>query len=541
MGADRRAFRARSYESFRRGVQELLPAMALRLLAAVLFALAFTVLAFCPAPSGSAVPELWACVRSGPDLQLGFAEPRLRWVLLAFHLAAALGLDEHAVFSLLARRPFAARLLTPGSPVTPLLPGLPTTQSFIGATLYAGFVAVSARCLAVGGAHAELPCQLFLAACAFDLGLLIATRPADIFKFLVALVYLEHGRSVCLVLVGCLYFWSGVAKLRPFFFASVFPYQFLLPNPLLYFARGLYLDSSDGHRATTACMVFGLLGALGEAAVGLGIVFGSGVLRLAAMVAATLMHVFIFSCGIGPYRWNVMHLFLGWSCYWAAGSDGSPPLSAAGMAYIAAVGLLVPLLGAASPASLGRWCGGYRQATFHFAGNEMVHGLFIKRTLLERPGAAGRYIRGPLALLRLPAAPARLTEDDEFLRFPFLCDNFKVDAAVRAALCKVSGAKDLEGAEQGYIFVSLNWLNMHGALLNTKWDESVTAITQRYFELLLEELAPAATDVLVLTVHPIPLLATTKRWDMRRIGSAQPEHEGVVPAPWWPQQAAKDE
>ena len=58
-------------------------------------------------------------MRSGPDLQLGFAEPRLRWVLLAFHLAAALGLDEHAVFSLLARRPFAARLLTPGSPVTP--------------------------------------------------------------------------------------------------------------------------------------------------------------------------------------------------------------------------------------------------------------------------------------------------------------------------------------------------------------------------------------------------------------------------------------
>ena len=545
------AFRRRSQASLVAGARSMVPLMAVRLVAATAFAVAFCWHTFCHTSDCSA----------GADPTRAFSEERLRWVLAAFHLAAAVGADEHAVFSVLAHRPLAMRLLVPGSPVTPLLPGLPTRQSVAGSLLYAAFVCLCARCVWAGTAHSvtelSAACGLFLAACVFDLGLFISSRPADILKFLVALTWLgeQHGgRAACLLLVGCLYFWSGLAKVRAYFWDSVFPHQFLLPNPVLFFARSLYLSDRG---ATTLCRLFGLAGAVGEAAVGLGIIFGDsrGVVQLGALCAATAMHTFIFICGIGPYRWNVMHLFLAWGSYWHHTTDTQPPQpDALAWVYIVATSVLVPSLGVISPVLLGRYCGGYRQATFHFAGNEMVHGFFIKRQLLAQAQAGSKhshshgaypYILRPLLEQRLPAAPQSFSDDDEYLRFPFLCDGFNVDAAARQALCEVSGCASFEQARADYVFCTLNWLNMHGALLCTKWDESVAPITSRYFKLIEEELdlkaSPSEADVVVVTVYPISLFATKKAWDMRTFGAKTAAFEGVVAAAWWPPQACEDD
>ena len=48
------------------------------------------------------------------------------------------------------------------------------------------------------------------------------------------------------------------------------------------------------------------------------------------------------------------------------------------------VSIIIPLLGVFYPILLGQWCGGYRMANFHFAGNELSSGWFIKKSVIKK-------------------------------------------------------------------------------------------------------------------------------------------------------------
>ena len=59
------------------------------------------------------------------------------------------------------------------------------------------------------------------------------------------------------------------------------------------------------------------MGGISEAVAGLYLLFGFTAWdRFLGQLLATAMHIFIFNFGVGPYRWNVYHLFLGWVGWW---------------------------------------------------------------------------------------------------------------------------------------------------------------------------------------------------------------------------------
>lgn len=111
-------------------------------------------------------------------------------------------------------------------------------------------------------------------------------------------------------------------KFRRYFFAWTFPYHFLAPSPL-----ATWLPFLKNYQPKFFVKFIGFCGGfVVETAVGLLLAFGpSTEWRFLAMLGATGMHVFIFFFGIGPYRWNVYHCFMGWSSWWL--TSLSPDLS----------------------------------------------------------------------------------------------------------------------------------------------------------------------------------------------------------------------
>jgi hypothetical protein len=538
-------FRARSYAALDSAVREMVVLMGLRFVAACLFAVFFAGFIVCGGQAMLSSP--YHCykhiVSGGVDFDTALSVENLRWLLCAFHICAATGVDEQWVFNALAYQTFLGRLLTPGSVVSPLFACLPRSQSVAGSTLYASFLFVGAWCLSFGstsGEEAFIVTVLFVMACVCDVGLFISTRPADIFKFWLALLLFDDGIQACFMLVALLYFWSGVSKCRPYFFDSVFPYQFLMPNPFMYWLRNWYVDVNNCS-VSLMCKLFGLCGAVGEALIGIGLMIGPFIhpfCRLGCTLAATCMHVFIYLCGIGPYRWNVLQVYLLWSTYYASSHNTYHALNFFTFLYIVLVGVMIPVIGCASPHLLGRYFGGYRGATFHFAGNEMVHGCFVRRCLLLADEVTTRssdhthgYVRRALKTKRLAEASNALADDPEFLRFPFLADNFNVDSIARKHVWKASKCTSFSDFNSEYVFFTLSWLNMNGPLLNTKWDESVKPITDRMLELIDECFTDRiSSDIVVLRVHPISLLATQKRWDLWPLSGAKTT-SGKVAAP----------
>eukprot|EP00854_Cymbomonas_tetramitiformis_P010722 gene10722-12684_t len=129
--------------------------------------------------------------------------------------------------------------------------------------------------------------------------------PSDIFKFLVATMFPTASRlETPYLLVALLYFWSGLYKVRGYFWSWVFQYQFLLMSPVSYPLRRFYLNEDLTPR--TWSKVFGVIGAAGECLVGLGLLFPDPTVQFVSTIFATKMHIFIFTFGMGPYRWNVM-------------------------------------------------------------------------------------------------------------------------------------------------------------------------------------------------------------------------------------------
>jgi len=64
--------------------------------------------------------------------------------------------------------------------------------------------------------------------------------------------------------------------------------------------------------------------------------------------------------------------------------------------------------------------------------------------------------------------------------------------------------------------VSMKELNTELALLNTKWDESVAPITQRFIEEMWDGLSPIETgDVILFQAFPLACTDKMKKWALR--------------------------
>lgn len=452
---------------------------------------------------------------------------QLRWVLMFHHLLAAAGLDEGLLMSFSASEPFLQRLLRPGSPVTPWMPGLlPRTQTVLGACVYASFLLMAIFQLItyrVSDKDVMIFTGVFLLACTFDRGLFHSTRPSDILKFLVSTL-LPGAEVNTYVLLACLYFWSGMYKLRGFFHGFVFQYQFLNFSGISWYLRNFYLTKDYLPRAEFRA--FGALGTWIEMLAGIGMILtalpGYGEIFVLLAVA---MHVFIFFFGMGPFRWNLMtcYMLLVSSKLCMEGKMGpmdsmepSHPameLAPASMAYVAFFGLVIPSIGCLDPETLGRYLGGYRMATFHFAGNEMYHALLISKAALpENQTSTGSIQR----LLRQRAQEYdRVTEDLDLFTALLYSDGLDVEGALRRGCGRVEPTLDFEDFDQKYMFVPITWLNCRGPLLNTKWDESLP-ITDSFVELVLDALGYAEAQLprgvaLLFVAHAVPWLGGQRK------------------------------
>merc|ERR1719454_1466564 len=61
------------------------------------------------------------------------------------------------------------------------------------------------------------------------------------------------------------------------------------------------------------CQFFGAVGTFMEMSVGVGMLFGDLTgypIAFYSMLLGCSMHVFIFVCGMGPFRWNLMTLYM---------------------------------------------------------------------------------------------------------------------------------------------------------------------------------------------------------------------------------------
>ncbi|CAE7760349.1 unnamed protein product [Symbiodinium sp. CCMP2456] len=452
---------------------------------------------------------------------------RLRWVLMLHHLLAALGLDEALLMSFSAQEPFALRLLRPGAVVTPWAPSfLPKQQSVLGATAYASFVILAIYQLIlyrVSDQDVSVFLALFLLACIFDRGLFHSTRPSDILKFLAATLLQEPALNVY-TLLACLYFWSGLYKLRGFFHGFMFQYQFLNFSAISWYFRHLYL--TEEYLPRPAVCAFGAAGTWIEMLAGLGMILGAlpGSSEWFILLALA-MHVFIFFFGMGPFRWNVMTMYMlicsaklcleqgfsGRSLWKDPGSSGL---------YLFIFGVGIPFIGTSDPQTLGRYFGGYRMATFHFAGNETYRALLVKKAavLAEEPLGA----RGPLRQLLRDRARGyeRLTQDEDMFTALLYADGLNVEGSLRRGFQAPSGLTDFDEFDRTYMFVPITWLNCRGPLLNTKWDESLP-VTERFVELVCETLAAseeprlAPGTALQFVAHVVPWLGgRTKRLEL---------------------------
>jgi hypothetical protein len=436
------------------------------------------------------------------------------------HTLAATGLDEAVLMSWTASEPFMKRVLRPGAAVAPFLTQLlPKRQTFVGAGVYAAFLVLAFFQILmqrVDDKDVRMFTCVFLLACVFDRGVFHSTRPSDILKFLVATLFGDPELNVY-VLLACLYFWSGVYKLRGFFHGWVFPYQFLNFSGISWYFRRLYLTRDFLPRSI--CQLFGALGTLAELMVGLGMLFGplTGYpVALYSMIIGCGMHLFIFVCGMGPFRWNLMTLYMLCCCIvfqeqqalsvftLASESTGS-------VMYLALFGLTIPIIGCVQPTTLGTYFGGYRMATFHFAGNETYRALLIRKDVI--PAAhSSRHGDYDEVLRERAEGYERITDDEELWTGMLYSDGADIEVALRKGFHQATRLTTFEEFDASYVYVPITLLNLKGPLLNTKWDESLP-VTDRILELVCESvsqgkpgenprLEPGA--VLELVAHVVP-------------------------------------
>eukprot|EP00466_Bigelowiella_natans_P009800 jgi/Bigna1/76477/fgenesh1_pg.41_\ len=454
-----------------------------------------------------------------------------------------------------------------GSRVVPASSSLPS-RNWLVWPLYIAFLYTAVTSLLsdedAGSKHGlQLCIVLFIACSVMDLGLFYSTRPGDILRLLAASAFLPESSAARTVytLSATLYFWSGVSKFGGWFRNWTFPYQFLVFSPFSYPLRSWYLHPDKRPRMWGS--LFGLGGVVGEMLIGLGMLTPNAVVQRLSLAASVAMHAFICICGMGPYRWNLMQVYVNLcstalclgqvqltSCYCsdervgvlqikvdlapeimthsfasshhARKVDEAVDISVMGalsFAYVGVLGVLVPLIGSFSTTLLGRYLGGYRMANFHFAGNE-VHTLLLLPTDRLLPGVA-KGIDGT----------------SEVMAFPWGADGMDVRAIVRPWL------KTHTPIRLGTAISKLE-------ILNTKWDESLVSIRDAYLRIICEEyFQPGAREggdpvsLVVLTAGTVPFWCggRGKPFDLTEITysvasgrgiKVKSLREGTRPLPW---------
>lgn len=482
-----------------------------------------------------------------------YSVAQLRQVLMLHHTMAAAGLDEAILMSWTAQEPFMLRLLRPGSTVAPFLRDfLPQKQSLIGAGCYAGFLVLGVFQVVtrrVSDLDVLLFVVVFLVSTLFDRGAFHSTRPSDIFKFLVATLFPGPERNV-IVLLGCLYFWSGLVKVRGFFHNFVFPYQFLNFSGISWYARR-WLFNAD-YVPFRIISAFGFLGTVLEMLAGLCMLAAPARVAMYGMALGCAMHVFIFFCGMGPFRWNIMTLYMLVCCMIFQQEDPAlslwrpDPVHTIPMVYLAIFGFAIPIIGLVQPITLGRYFGGYRMATFHFAGNDAYRALLIRRNVIPTAppeGIRDTSVYGSLLRLRADSC-SRLTQDEDLWTGVLYADGADIEGSLRRGFEAPSGMTSFDEFDRSYVYVPVTWLNMRGPLLNTKWDEYLP-VTDRIVDLCCETVGQPHAEgdirlqpntVLLHTQHAVPwAFGRRKRAELSDIsGSAWSQARFVeeVELPW---------
>eukprot|EP00939_MAST-03C_sp_MAST-3C-sp1_P001850 g1850.t1 len=424
---------------------------------------------------------------------------KLKKATVFFHFVAATGLDEALPFSFFtAYRPYFLRRLQRGSPTAPLFSFLPNETTFVGVAAYAGWMLLSVQIVLeeddyTVDTYLAYWVAMFLLLSVLDMALFLSSRPGDILKYAGVLLFSSGLSRIGWYLVAWLYIASGLGKFRAHFWAWVFPYFFLLPSPISYWLKHYYLDSTS-LAPTLATKVFGFFGSAQEAAVGVLMIVGaiveSETIELFAVCLASAMHLFIFTMGVGPYRWNVYQVFLCWCCYVSRrghDEDGTRPWNILEFLYVTVLGVVVPACGFIDPQFVGKYLGGFRMAQFHFAGNETKIAFFVRRACLSnfakraKKSSDNDYdvtIRGIRnALTRrweerkedeLDAKPCPVRCQKQYRLFLLNTEGYALFSSKDGALYGAGGGSDLKSRlgqdwESRYLFVDLLWLNQFGS------------------------------------------------------------------------------
>jgi hypothetical protein len=130
-----------------------------------------------------------------------------------------------------------------------------------------------------------------------------------------------------------------------------------------------------------------------------------------------------------------------------------------------------------------------------------------------------------LPLLQQTASETSLlSTSDEFWLYSLYSDGFNMlDHNVLTKIFYRSSADKVEEFDEQYMFISSTSLNFQGCLLNTKWDESLQSISERYEELLVNCLCTERSggskngiDIFKLTVYPLKnLFSDKRRWSIK--------------------------
>ena len=120
-------------------------------------------------------------------------------------------------------------------------------------------------------------------------------------------------------------------------------------------------------------------------------------------------------------------------------------------------------------------------ASFHLAGNETMIGLFVKKELIRRnkeQNAMVQFLRNELGTKGM----------DNRYDFMMNCDGAEVFAMVHDDCVE----------DEEYLFVTLFKLSINVGLLNTKFDDSLEMVTDRYIQQIIDTLRPKQREVMVI-------------------------------------------
>ena len=274
---------------------------------------------------------------------------------------------------------------------------------------------------------------------------------------------------------------------------------------------------------------FGSFGAVQEVALGICMLIPSSMIQFApeiqygAVCLGTLMHIFIFIFGIGPYRWNIMQVYLLWASYTISCNNNNNNNGGVGgffinellkdrnggsillLSYGVIFGLVIPIIGLFSTRILGKYLAGYRMGNFHFAGNEYATLFLIDNKNLKAK------------------MKKKINHYEQYIKFSFGADSMDVRPCIKEY-------------KKTHTPLMLRSEMLNNTMLNTKFDESLEIITLRYAEIIQEKYTTNG-KLLMLTALPINFFYGKNKkyeiWDLSNgIANRHLVKTGYVEYPW---------